>query len=183
MLFRSFVVLSLSAVALAGCGGDDEPRAVASTPVAPEASTPVAEASPDASEQKEAAKNAPAWVKDINARCKKHEKATNEVLAEFQKKGVSGPESAADAMEEVVPLGRKLIVDLREVDVPADVKVKYLAFLDTLDSAFDLIPQLTKTLTTGKNDPELMKKLQAIEKNTRPFADQYGLTGCLSTSG
>lgn len=184
MLFRSLVALSLSAVVLAGCGGDDEPRDSASTPVAPAAqqSGQVPEDSP-ADAKKKPAGPTPEWVDDVNARCKKHEAATNKVLKEFQKNGVSGPESAAEAMEEVVPLGRKLIADLREAEVPADVKVRWIAFLDSLDGAFDLIPQLTKTLTTGKENPELMKKLEKIEKDTRPFADQYGLTGCLTSGG
>ncbi len=188
MLIRALAVLSLSAAVLSGCGGDDEPSGSASTSAAPVASTPAersGQVSEDAPAETKKKPNGPTpeWVDDVNARCKKHEAATNKVLKEFQKEGVSGPESAADAMKEVVPLGRKLIVDLREVDVPADVKVRWIAFLDTLDGAFDLIPQLTETLTSGKENPELMKKLEKIEKNTRPFADEYGLTGCLTGGG
>lgn len=199
MLIRSLVVLSLSALVLSGCGGDDEPREGAGgTTVAPVTSTPVTDATPaepdakasgsgDASADasvsvKKPSGETPTWVKDVNARCKKHQDATNEKLKEFQEKGISGPEGTADAMNEVVPLGRKLISDLRTTDVPADVAPRWTSFLDTLDEAFDLIPQLTETLTSGKEDPKLMKKLQDIEKNTRPFADEFGLTGCL-TSG
>jgi hypothetical protein len=191
MLIRSLVALSLSSVALlAGCG-DDEPSAAAPSTPAPvvqptTTTTPavVAEepAEPKKSKKKKAAKggNAPEWVVVVNARCKQYQKQATDTLNKFQASGATSPAAAAEAMNSVIPLGRQLVTDLRPVDVPADVQDDWTTFLDTLNGAFDLMPQIAKSMSGGQPDPELMKKFAEVEKNTRPFADQYGLSECLS---
>lgn len=189
MLIRSLIALSFVSVALLGGCGDDAP--VASTPgvVAPVASTPAVEAlasTPAVQEQKTEKKkkprgDAPEWVDTVNERCQAYRKQSTEVLNEFQKAGSTSPEAAADAMSQVLPLGKQLIVDLRPVEVPGEVEEDWTTFLDTLEGAFDLMPQLAKSISAGQPDPELVKQFAAVEKNTRPFADKYGLTECLAS--
>lgn len=187
MLIRSLVALSLTSVALlAGCG-DDEPTAAAPTTPAPAvqpATTPAVAAQP-ADEPKKSKKKSkgkdPEWVDAVNARCKTYQKQATATLTKFQESGATTPEAAAEAMAAVIPIGRQLITDLRPVDVPADVQDDWTKFLDTLDGAFDLMPQIAKSVSGGTPDPELMKKFQEVEKNTRPFADEYGLRECLAS--
>lgn len=192
MLTRSLVVLSLTAVLLAGCG-DDEPTA--STPPAvttPAATTPVAEAGPDQpaddgksekkSSKKDSKKAKAAWVAAVNKRCKAYSAQSTEVLRKFSESGNTSPAAATKAMESVIPLGQQMVKDLREIDAE-DAQQEFTAFLDTLDSAFAMMPEITKSLAAGKQDPELMKKLAEIEKKTRPFASEYGLDQCLNAGG
>ena len=190
MLTRSLVVLSLSAALLTGCG-DDEPKAnapapVATTPASP-ATTPGAEAGPGEQPPKRASKADPkkakaAWVATVNKRCKQYAGDTTKVLRDFSASGNTSPAAATDAMQSVIPLGQEMIEDLRKVDAE-DAQQEFTEFLDTLDGAFELMPEITKSLAAGKQNPELMTKLGEIEKKTRPFADEYGLTECLGAGG
>ena len=197
MLIRSLVALSLTSVALlAGCG-DDEPKAgagttpsaaqsatspaaasVATTPADQEA---LAKAEAESKPKKRDKSKDPSWVVAVNERCQAYRKQSTEVLEKFSKSGVTTPAAAADAMKQVAPLGQQLIKDLRPTDVPADVQEDWTAFLDTLDGAFDLMPEIIKSVAASQPDPELMKKFAEVEKKTRPFADKYGLDECLAS--
>ncbi len=185
MLIRSLVALSFASVALlAGCG-DDEPTAAAPSTPAPvvQATTPaaVAEEAAEPKAKKRSKGKDPEWVDAVNARCKTYQKQATATLKEFQESGATTPEAAAEAMGSVIPLGRQLITDLRPVDVPSDLQDDWTKFLDTLDGAFDLMPQIAKSVSGGTPDPKLMEEFAKVEKNTRPFADEYGLSECLSS--
>lgn len=183
MLTRSLVVLSLTAALLASCGGDDEPTAGTSV-VPPAATTPEADPAQTADTQPQSKadpkKSKAAWVATVNKRCKAYAGETTKILRDFSQSGNTSPEAATKAMQSVIPVGQEMIDDLRKVDA-GGAQNEFTEFLDTLDSAFELMPQITESLASGKQDPKLMAKLGDIEKKTRPFADEYGLTECLGS--
>ncbi|MBJ7471637.1 MAG: hypothetical protein JHD16_10065 [Solirubrobacteraceae bacterium] len=194
MLIRSLIALSLSAVALAGCGGDDpEPVATPAPATTPAASTPQAAGpaqtatvepavEPEGNGEKKSkkAKDAPEWVNSVNARCKQYQDDTTKLMTEFSQSGSTSPDAVYGAMDDLVPLGKKMVSDLRSVDVPGDLAQQWTGFLDTLNGAFDLMPKMAKSLSAGKEDEALMTEFQSIEKKTRPFAEEHGLSECLA---
>lgn len=193
MLTRSLVVLSLTAALLAGCG-DDEPTASTPAALAPAATTPAEQAGPaqqpaaeeksdeKKSSKKDDAKTKAAWVVAVNKRCKEYSKQSTAKLRAFSESGNTSPAAATEAMESVIPLGKQMVNDLRKIDAE-DAQGEFTEFLDTMDSAFTLMPEITKSLASGKQDPKLMEKLAEIEKKTRPFASEYGLDQCLNAGG
>lgn len=195
MLTRSLVVLSLSAALLVGCG-DDEPTASTPAPAAPApaATTPAEPAGPaqqpaaqepaekKKSSKKDEAKTKAAWVVAVNKRCSEYSKQSTEKLRAFSASGNTSPAAATEAMESVIPLGQQMVKDLRQIDAEG-AQEEFTEFLDTMDSAFNLMPQITKSLASGEQDPKLMEQLAQIEKKTRPFANEYGLDECLNAGG
>lgn len=192
MLIRSLVALSLTSVALlAGCGGDDPETAstpatsapVASTPATtgPQTATEVPDAKPASKSKGKKSKDKPAWVNDVNTRCQKYQEQTTKVLNDFQKSGSTSPAAMSEAMNSIIPLGRQMVDDLRTVDVPSDVSKRWNEFLDAVNGAFDLMPQIAKTAAGGTPDPKLMKKFAQIQEDTRPFSEEFGLNECLAS--
>jgi hypothetical protein len=72
-------------------------------------------------------------------------------------------------------------VDLRELDAPEDLQADWDAFLDQVNEAYDLFPQLADATREGDRAQlgELAQRFQEIARQTRPFAEDNDLTDCL----
>jgi hypothetical protein len=70
---------------------------------------------------------------------------------------------------------------LRELDPPADLDANWNDFLDGVERAFALIPDLADSTRNGdqKRLTELSEEFTQIARDTRPFAEENRLDDCL----
>ena len=70
---------------------------------------------------------------------------------------------------------------LRALDPPADLAENWTSFLDGVERAFDLIPELADATRAGDQDKltELSEEFTRIARETRPFAEDNRLDDCL----
>ena len=70
---------------------------------------------------------------------------------------------------------------LRALDPPADLDANWDDFLDGVEHAFDLIPDLADATRNGdqKRLTELSEEFTQIARDTRPFAEDNRLDDCL----
>ena len=70
---------------------------------------------------------------------------------------------------------------LRELDPPSDLSENWTSFLDGVERAFDLIPELAEATRAGdqKRLEELSTEFTRIARETRPFAEDNRLDDCL----
>jgi outer membrane murein-binding lipoprotein Lpp len=70
---------------------------------------------------------------------------------------------------------------LRALDPPSDLAENWSSFLDGVQRAFDLIPELADATRTGdqKRLTELSGEFTRIARETRPFAEDNRLDDCL----
>jgi hypothetical protein len=143
---------------LAGCGGDGE--------------------SPPTKER---------FVDDANRICREGEAKIAEVAREQQSRlrGKADQQRAvADVLETTAEEYEPYFARLRELDAPGDLEAGWSEFLDRVGEAFGLIPELAEA--TRERDratlAELTTKFSQIAADTRPFAQQNGLSDCLPDS-
>jgi hypothetical protein len=153
---RLALFLAIALALVAGCGGDDEPT----------------------TEE---------FVADANRICREGEERLTEVTRELE--GSVGEldsleeqrEAAATALERSVEAYEPYMERLRALDPPPDLDEGWTSFLDGVQRAFDLIPDLADATRTGdqKRLTELSEEFTQIARETRPFAEDNRLDDCL----
>jgi predicted nuclease with TOPRIM domain len=148
-------VLLLTVALLAGCGGGD-----------------------DDSPSKER------FVADANRICREGEARIADVTREQRgrlREAVGDRQAIADVLEATTAAYEPYFERLRALDAPSELEEGWTRFLDGVGEAFDLIPELADA--TRQRDREALSELTSrfseIADETRPFAQQNGLSDCL----
>ncbi|HET9736926.1 MAG TPA: hypothetical protein VFP78_02310 [Solirubrobacteraceae bacterium] len=151
---RRPAVLVLGLALLAGCGGDDD------------------------GPSKER------FVADANRICREGEARIAEVTREQQARlraGTGDRRVIAEVLETTTKAYEPYFERLRALEAPGELEDGWTKFLDGVDEAFGLIPELADA--TRERDratlSELTTKFSEIADRTRPFAQQNGLSDCL----
>jgi hypothetical protein len=143
------LLLALPLVLLAGCGGGD-----------------------DSGRTKEQ------FVADANRICREGEAR----IAEVARDGAATSERAiADRLEATAREYEPYLERLRELEPPGELEQGWSRFLDGVGEAFDLIPPLADATRERDRETlsELTTKFSQIAADTRPFAQENGLSDCL----
>jgi uncharacterized protein YpuA (DUF1002 family) len=87
----------------------------------------------------------------------------------------------ADVLEETAKDYDPYLQRLHELKAPEDLSADWSKFLDGIDKAFDLIPELADATRAGNRDKlsDLTTQFTQIAGDTRPFATKYKLDDCL----
>jgi predicted nuclease with TOPRIM domain len=148
-------VLLLTVALLAGCGGGD-----------------------DDSPSKER------FVADANRICREGEAKIADVTREQRgrlREAVADRQAIADVLEATTAAYEPYFERLRALDAPSELEEGWTRFLDGVGEAFDLIPELADATRERDREKlaELTSKFSEIADETRPFAQQNGLSDCL----
>ena len=154
------LVLAISLTVLAGCGGDDS------------------------SSTKD-------FVADANRICREGEAKIQEVTRE-QQATAGNPKSleeqrkvVATVLERTAEAYEPYMERLRALDPPSDLAENWTSFLDGVERAFGLIPDLAAATSRGDEQrlTELSEEFSRIARETRPFAEDNRLDDCLPDQG
>jgi predicted nuclease with TOPRIM domain len=148
-------VLLLTVALLAGCGGGD-----------------------DDSPSKER------FLADANRICREGEAKIADVTREQRgrlREAVADRQAIADVLEATTAAYEPYFERLRALDAPSELEEGWTRFLDGVGEAFDLIPELADATRERDREKlaELTSKFSEIADETRPFAQQNGLSDCL----
>jgi hypothetical protein len=157
-MVRSLAAVALALALLAGCGGDDDPA-------------------PSKDE----------FVADANRICREGAREISGRTADLRTKLRKADSPAAQqklvakALEETAAEYQPFLDRLRTLDAPDALADDWKHFVDGIDEAFDLIPQLADAYREADRDKlsELTTRFTKIASDTRPFAQQNGLDDCL----
>jgi hypothetical protein len=153
---RRLLILALALPLLAGCGGGD-------------------------------GSSTEEFVTDANRICREGEAKIQEVTRE-QSEAAGKPQSleeqrrvVADVLESTAEAYAPYMERLRALDPPSDLAESWTSFLDGVQRAFDLIPDLADATRAGdqKRLTELSGEFTRIARETRPFAEDNRLDDCL----
>ncbi len=124
------------------------------------------------------------FVADANRICREGEARIADVTREQRgrlREAVGDRQAIADVLEATTAAYEPYFERLRALDAPSELEKGWTRFLDGVGEAFDLIPELADA--TRERDREklagLTSKFSAIADETRPFAQQNGLSDCL----
>jgi predicted nuclease with TOPRIM domain len=148
-------VLVLTLALLAGCGGGD-----------------------DDGPSKER------FVADANRICREGEARIADVTREQRgrlREAVGDRQAIADVLEATTAAYEPYFERLRALDAPSELEEGWTRFLDGVGEAFDLIPELADATRERDREKlaELTSRFSEIADETRPFAQQNGLSDCL----
>jgi uncharacterized protein YpuA (DUF1002 family) len=108
---------------------------------------------------------------------------TKEVQAEIQaaKSAEEQEKAVADVLEETAKEYDPYLQQLGDLKPPEEITGDWQKFLDGINEAFDLIPDLADATRDGDRDKlsDLTTKFSQIAGDTRPFAEKYKLSDCL----
>ncbi len=153
---RPLLSLTLALVLLAGCGGDDS-------------------------------SSTGDFVADANKICREGEAKIQEVTRE-QSEAAGKPQSleeqrrvVATVLESTAEAYEPYMKRLRALEPPSDLEANWTSFLDGVERAFDMIPELADATRAGdqKRLEELSGEFTQIARDTRPFAEDNRLDDCL----
>jgi hypothetical protein len=151
-----FAVLVLTLALLAGCGGGDD------------GGGPTKDR----------------FVADANRICREGEQRIAEVSREQQarlREAAGDRRVIAEVLETTTKAYEPYLERLRGLEAPSELQEGWTKFLDGVGEAFDLIPELADA--TRERDRETLAELTSefseIADDTRPFAQQNGLSDCL----
>jgi hypothetical protein len=157
---RPLLFLALVLPILAGCGGDDR-------------------------------SSTEDFVADANRICREGEAKIQEVSRE-QQDAAGRPESleeqrqaVATVLERTAEAYAPYMDRLRALEPPSDLAEGWTGFLDDVERAFELIPDLADATRAGnqKRLTELSEEFTRIARETRPFAEDNRLDDCLPDQG
>ena len=157
---RRLAILVLALTVLAGCGGGD-----------------------DASTED--------FVADANKICREGAAKIQEVTSEQQEAAgdldslEEQRRAVATTLERTTEAYAPYMDRLRALDPPSDLAENWTSFLDGVQRAFDLIPELAEATRDGdqKRLTELSGEFTRIARDTRPFAEDNRLDDCLPDQG
>ena len=154
---RRPAVLVVALALLAGCGGGDDD---------------------DGGPSKER------FVADANRICREGEARIAAVTREQQarlREGAGDRRVIAEVLETTTKAYEPYFERLRALEAPGELKDGWTKFLDGVGAAFDLIPELADATRERDRDTlaELTAKFSEIADDTRPFAQENGLSDCL----
>jgi len=160
---RAFLTLVLAAALLAGCGGGGDKGGGGGTLSRDE------------------------FVSQANQICRegaeKINSKTQEVQGKIQqaKTPKEQQKAVADVLEETAKEYDPYLARLGDLKPPADIDAEWQKFLDGVNNAFGLIPDLADATRKGDRGKltELTTKFSQIAGDTRPFAQKYQLDQCL----
>jgi hypothetical protein len=127
-----------------------------------------------------------AFVAEVNKICAEGEQAISEIDPVPQ--GEEAPKTpdevrtfTADALERTAEAYQPYLDRLRDVEAPEELADGYAAFLEGIEGAFDKIPEVADATRANDRDKleELAGEFTQVAEETRPFAEQNGLTDCL----
>jgi hypothetical protein len=165
---RLLLTLAVVLAVLAGCGGGDKSGDGGNGGGA------------DTMSQEE-------FVSEANKICREGSAKINAKAREAQKK-LQGADSAqeqqtavADVLEDTAKEYDPYLERLHDLHPPEDIATAWSDFLDGIDKAFDLIPELADATRDGDRDKlsDLTTQFSQIAGDTRPFAKKYKLDDCL----
>ncbi len=124
------------------------------------------------------------FVADANRICREGEAAIAEVTREQQarlREAGGDRRAIADVLETTTEAYEPYFERLRRLEAPSELQDGWTRFLDGVGEAFDLIPELADATRDRDRDAlsELTAKFSQIADDTRPFAQQNGLSDCL----
>jgi hypothetical protein len=127
------------------------------------------------------------FVSQANKICRAGSEKINAKAKEVQSKiqDAKSPEeqqkAVADVLEETAKEYDPYLGQLADLHPPDSISGDWKKFLDGVNEAFDLIPDLADATRDGDRDKlsELTTKFSQIAGDTRPFAQRYRLDDCL----
>ena len=123
------------------------------------------------------------FTADANRICREGEQAVTDTVERAQQEGMPDDpeERAATLLETATRAYEPILVDLRELEAPEDLRADWDTFLDRVNEAYDLFPQLADATRAGDREQlgELARRFQEIAEETRPFAQDNDLGDCL----
>ena len=119
------------------------------------------------------------FVADANRICREGEAKIAEVAQSQRSKPVP------DILETTVEAYEPYMARLRDVRAPDRLAEAWSTFLDGVQEAFDLIPELAAATRDDDEEKlaELTTRFSDIADDTRPFAQNNGLAECLPENG
>ncbi len=153
---RSLLFLVLAMTVLAGCGGGDD-------------------------------SSTGDFVADANRICREGEAKIQEVTREQQETAgdleslEQQREAVAATLERTAEAYAPYMERLRDLDPPSDLDENWTSFLDGVERAFELIPDLAEATRAADQQrlTELSEEFTRIARDTRPFAEDNRLDDCL----
>jgi hypothetical protein len=117
-----------------------------------------------------------------NRICREAEAKVNEIAEQTRARpGLDPDEAAIEVLERGTEAYRPYMDRLRDLAAPEDLRDDWDAFLDGVQEAFDLFPRLAAATRSRDREElsELTTRFAQIAGDTRPFAQEHGLTDCL----
>ncbi|HET8754947.1 MAG TPA: hypothetical protein VFM58_03000 [Solirubrobacteraceae bacterium] len=127
-------------------------------------------------------------VSEANKICREGSEKINAKSDEIQQKiqeagaDIEAQQKAlADVLEDTAKEYDPYLDRLRDLNPPADIQGEWDKFINGIDKAFDLIPELADATREGDRDKlqSLTDDFTNIAGDTRPFASKYKLDECL----
>lgn len=112
---------------------------------------------------------------------------TQEVKGKIQQAKTADEQqkAVADVLEETAKEYDPYLAQLGDLKPPQEISADWQKFLDGVNRAFDLIPDLADATRKGDRTKlsELTTRFSQIAGDTRPFAQKYQLDQCLPENG
>jgi hypothetical protein len=153
---RLLLLVVLALTVLAGCGGGDD-------------------------------SSTDEFVADANRICREGEAKIQEVTREQQEAAgdleslEQQRQAVATTLERTAEAYEPYMERLRALDPPSDLDENWTRFLDGVERAFDLIPDLADATRSANQERlnQLSEEFTQIARETRPFAEDNRLDDCL----
>jgi uncharacterized phage infection (PIP) family protein YhgE len=168
---RLLLILTFGLAMLVGCGGDDDSGGGGGG----------GGGGGDEMSQEE-------FVSEANKICREGSEKVNAKASEIQEKiqnagaDIEAQQKAvAEVLEDTAKEYDPYLERLDELDPPENIDDDWDKFLDGINKAFDLIPELADATRDGDRDKlqDLTDDFTKIAEDTRPFASKYKLDDCL----
>jgi hypothetical protein len=127
------------------------------------------------------------FVADANRICREGEERLEEITREQQ--AALGEldsleqqqDAVAAALERSAEAYEPYMERLRALEPPSDLAEGWTSFLDGVERAFELIPELADATRANRRDElrDLSAEFMQIARQTRPFAEDHRLDDCL----
>jgi hypothetical protein len=161
---RALLTLALGAMLVAGCGGDDDNGGGGGKTLSRDE-----------------------FVSQANQICREGSERINAKAQEIQDKiqradtAAEQQKAVADVLEDTAKVYDPYLQRLDDLAPPEDMATDWRKFLDGVNEAFGLIPDLADATRAGDRDKlsQLTTRFAQIAGDTRPFAQKYELDDCL----